>query len=96
MIEATATTTTRRPAGNSKRTGRPKLDPNESREDKFVRLSLNRMRALKRQGRLVCNLAAYPHDNLQAERIVSEAQTVAADIDKAFRKGGRKRDDFSF
>jgi hypothetical protein len=66
----------------------------ETREDKFVRLALARMTALKQKAEQVKNLAAYPHTEYQANKIVAEFKTLAAEIEAEFKPRGKA--DFSF
>lgn len=77
-----------------RRRGRVRVPEGERREDKFVRLALHRMTALKVKARQVKNLANYPHTEAQAAKIVGELKTLAAEIETAFVP--RSDDQFSF
>jgi hypothetical protein len=68
---------------------------NETREEKFVRLALARMPNVKRQIRLVANLASYPHTEAQRDKIMSELRKMVADVDAAFSPKTRD-DNFRF
>jgi hypothetical protein len=57
---------------------------NEKREDKFVRLALKRIGAVKAKIKGIKNLARYPHTEAQAAKIVAELKKMAADIEAAF------------
>jgi type VI protein secretion system component VasF len=91
MSEQTTTTN-----GSAPKTARKTRAPaEESREDKFVRLAVQRMNALRGKIRQVKNLARYPHTEEQAKRIVSELKAFAADIEGAFVPR-EKNEDFRF
>jgi hypothetical protein len=68
---------------------------NEAREDKFVRLALKRMGALKSRVRQIGNLASYPHTDEQAAKIVAEVKRMAAYIEEAFTPEP-ETDEFNF
>jgi len=90
MTEQTATTN-----GAKNRAARTMVSADETKEEKFVRLAVQRMNALKGKVRQVKNLARYPHTEDQGKRIVSEIKGLANDIEEAF--GPRvKKDDFTF
>lgn len=75
------------------------VPPKETREQKFTRLAIKRMRALKARMRLVKNLATYPHTKDQAEKIISECFKGVHEIKSAFEhsgKSGSARDEFAF
>jgi hypothetical protein len=81
--------------GNGRgRRARTLVPEDETRHDKFVRLALARMSALKAKARQVKNLAIYPHTETQANKIVGELKALAADIEAAFAPRGSDR--FSF
>jgi hypothetical protein len=79
MSEQIATTNS-----GKKRAARKTIPADEKKEDKFVRLALQRMNALRGKIRQVKNLARYPHTEDQAKRIVGELKTLAADIEASF------------
>ena len=90
------TTNTETTNGTKKRAPRKATVPaNESKEDKFVRLTLFRMKNVKSKVRQVKNLAAYPHTAEQAARIVAEFKALTAEIEKAFSPRA-KNDEFTF
>ena len=73
----TASTETTTSTNGKKRAARKASVPaDESREDKFVRLAVQRMSALKGKIRQVKNLARYPHTEEQAKRIVTELKAL--------------------
>jgi len=91
----THTATMRRPS-NDKRARKP-VDPNESKADAFVRLSLQRMPKFLKAGRQLCYLAKYPHSEQQRARIVEEVHKVADEVEAAFTQRDKsRRDSFSF
>jgi hypothetical protein len=53
-----------------------------------LRLALARMTALKQKAEQVKNLAAYPHTEYQANKIVAEFKTLAAEIEAEFKRRG--------
>jgi hypothetical protein len=107
MIETTTTTQapTKAPGNggppkpnNAKGPGRKRgttIPPDESREAKFTRLTLQRMPNFKKYARLICNLADYPHSDAQKARIISEVRRMAGEVEAAFASPARD-DSFSF
>ncbi|MBR0879658.1 hypothetical protein ACVMGC_001060 [Bradyrhizobium barranii subsp. barranii] len=80
MTTAAETTT-----NNGKgRAPRARIPEGEKREDKFVRLAIQRMNAVQSKIRQVKNLARYPHTEDQARRIINELRQMAIDIETAF------------
>ena len=67
----------------------------ESREEKFVRLALQRMPNVKKHMRLVSNLASYPHTDAQRDKIISELRKLVAEVEAAFAPS-RRDDSFRF
>jgi hypothetical protein len=79
--------------GKGKGGGGGRVPPNETREEKFVRLATARIGVVKSKIRLIKNLAHYPHTEEQAAKIVAELNKMAADIEAAFNP---RRDDDTF
>lgn len=61
-------------SASTARKPRVKVDPNETREQKFARLANKRVNTVLKHIALVGNLASYPHSPEQGERIVSAIQ----------------------
>lgn len=59
-----------------------------------MRLALKRINALKGKARQIRNLAAYPHTEEQAAKIISEVKQMAAYIEDAFAP--KTDDEFKF
>ena len=78
-------TTTETTTNGSRNKGkRWRVPADETKEQAFVRLALHRMNATKAKIRQVKNLARYPHTKEQANRIVSELKSLAAEVEAAF------------
>jgi hypothetical protein len=75
--------------------GGPRVPVGESREDKFVRLALQRMPNVQKHMRLVGNLATYPHTEAQRAKILGELRALVEEVEAAFEpKHGRDRFNF--
>ncbi|HEY2244027.1 MAG TPA: hypothetical protein VGH47_07380 [Xanthobacteraceae bacterium] len=72
-----------------------RIPPDETRQEKFVRLAMYRMTNLKASARGIANLAKYPHTDEQRNKIMSELRKIVAEIDIAFTPKTRD-DNFSF
>lgn len=83
-------------ATSTKRKPRSKVDPNEDGATKFRRLATHRVNQARNKLALVANLATYPHDEKQAERILTALDEAVAALRVRFtdRKRG-KRESFS-
>jgi alkanesulfonate monooxygenase SsuD/methylene tetrahydromethanopterin reductase-like flavin-dependent oxidoreductase (luciferase family) len=57
-------------------------------ESTFIRLATSRVTALKKTGRLIKNLATYPHTPEHAQQIVDAVNELADDIAKSFEVVG--------
>lgn len=63
---------------------RVKVDPNETKEQKFIRLTRQRMnKILPAIGNLE-NLARYPHTDAQADKILTALQSAVNSVQRAF------------
>jgi hypothetical protein len=80
--------------GNPQRE-RTAIPDGESREEKFVRLALQRMPNVQKHMRLIGNLAAYPHTEEQRLKILTELRKLVAEVESAFAPTNR-RDGFTF
>jgi hypothetical protein len=90
--------TTEQTSPSPRRQSSPGNGGGESNHDKFRRLTIQRVRAYKRYGRLVKNCAAYEHTSDEKEKVIAEIFRTAHEIKSAFEnagKAGPKRDEWS-
>jgi hypothetical protein len=75
--------------------GGSRVPEDETREEQFVRLALERMPKLQRRMKTIANLASYPYTSEQRDKIMREIHALVAEVEAAFNKK-QGRDLFHF